>query len=409
MIGAGRHGIAREASKSVKEKILLVANTSWYLYNFRLPLARQLRDLGYEVVFVSPLDGYSDRLVAENFRWVELRMNRKSINPLRELVTLFRFCKIYRSEKPSVCHHFTVKCVLYGTVAAKLVGIKAVVNAITGLGHAFIGQGWLHRTTRPLLRLAYQKILTARRVQVIFQNGDDYREFSDRRMIIPDKSTIIRGSGVCLQRFTPRPGPLDGSPCPTVLLASRLIKEKGLLEYVEASRQLRTRGVDVRFALAGQIDPGNPSSISESDLEKWRSEGVIDYLGQIEKIEEVLQVATIVVLPSYREGTPRILLEAAAMGKPIIATDVPGCREVVKHDYNGYLVEARNADALASAIESMLSDPAKMMQFGQNSRCLAHEFEESNVIDATVKVYEKVKPPGRFGHPILAAEPRQIQ
>lgn len=378
--------------RAMADKVLMVANTAWYLYNFRLPLARHLRDIGYEVVFVSPEDAYAQRLTAERFKWVKLDMNRKSINPLRELVTLFHFCKIYRQERPSVCHHFTIKCVLYGTVAAKLTGIRSVVNAITGLGHAFLGQGWLHRMVRPFLRLAYRKILTARRVQVIFQNGDDFQEFKDHKMIIPDKTTIIRGSGVCLQRFTPRPGPVDGQPSPLILLASRLIKEKGLLEYVEAARILKSRGVSASFAIAGQIDPGNPSSVTEKELDGWRTEGAIDYLGHLDQIEEVLLQATIVVLPSYREGTPRILLEAAAMGIPIVATDVPGCREVVKNGFNGTLVPPRDARSLADAIGELLGDSVRLAEFGRNSRLHAEEFAQEKVIDATVNVYKKARP-----------------
>lgn len=371
------------------EKVLLVANTAWYLYNFRLPLARHLRDAGYEVVFVAPADAYAEKLESENFRFVPLKMDRKGVNPLSELWTLSRFWRIYRREQPSVCHHFTIKCVLYGTVAAKLSGVNAVVNAITGLGHAFIGQGLLNRMLRPVLRFVYRRILTARRVQVVFQNGDDFREFKDRRMVVPHKTTIIRGSGVCLQRFAPRPGELDGEPCPVVLLASRLIKEKGLIEYVEAARELRKSGMPVRFALAGAPDPGNPSSVTMAELDGWCSEGVVDYLGQIDKIEDILKLATIVVLPSYREGTPKILLEAAAMGKPIVATDVPGCREVVKHEVNGLLVPARDSKALASSIRWLLDRPETLSRFGERSREISTEFDEIKVVKATMEVYAK--------------------
>ena len=377
---------------SNSQKILMVANTSWYLFNFRLPLARHLRDIGYQVVLVAPEDAYSERFRQERFPFIPLRLDRKGMNPLQELRTLWRFVKIYRQEKPQVCHHFTIKCVLYGTVAAKLSGVKAVVNAITGLGHAYIGNGWLHRILRPFLRIAYRKILTARRVQVIFQNGDDFQEFQELKMVTAEKTTIIRGSGICLRRFSPRPGPLDGGPSPMILLASRLIKEKGLLEYVEAARILKSKGVEVSFALAGQLDPGNRSSITEQQLQEWCAEGIVDYLGQIERIEDVLDLASIVALPSYREGTPRILLEAAASGKPIVATDVPGCREVVKHGVNGFLVPARDAVALADAIEELLKQPQLMAEFGRRGREIAKEFEESNVIEATVRVYERALP-----------------
>jgi glycosyltransferase involved in cell wall biosynthesis len=384
----------------VREKVLLVANTAWYLYNFRLPLARFLRDSGYEVVLVSPRDGYVERLEAEKFRWVELPLNRKSVNPLKEALAVYQFCRIYLQERPSVCHHFTIKCVLYGTLAAKLTRVKAVVNAITGLGHAFIGNSILHKLVRPVLRFVYRRILTARRVQVVFQNGDDYAEFLDRNMVSAAKVTIIRGSGINLARFAPRPGPLEGVPAPTVLFASRLIKEKGILEYVEAARILRSKGVQATFAMAGDIDSGNPSSISEAELQAWCREGVIDYLGHVDQVEDVLALATVVVLPSYREGTPRILLEALAMGKPIVATDVPGCREVVREGYNGFLVQPRDAEALAAAIEKMIDDEDLRAAFGSNGRVLAHEFDEAKVIRDTVEVYRKAQ--GRASTPLTA-------
>jgi len=274
-----------------------------------------------------------------------------------------------------------------------LTGVRAVVNAITGLGHAFLGTGWLHRLVRPPLRWIYRKVLTARRVQVIFQNGDDFAEFRERQMVSTEKTTIIRGSGVNLQRFQPRPGRLEDEPAPTVLFASRLIREKGLMEYVEAARTLKEQGVEARFCLAGNPDPGNPSSISQELLEQWVVEGAVDYLGQVEPIEAALSLATLVVLPSYREGTPKILLEAAAMGLPIVATDVPGCREVVRHEVNGLLVPARDAAALAEAMRSLLADPQRLHSYGRASRELAEEFCEQKVIRATAEVYARARQP----------------
>ncbi len=376
-------------SSTNKPRVLLVANTGWYLYNFRLPLARHLREVGYDVYFLSPKDAYVERLEAEDFHWVELPLNRKSMNPLKEVVALSHFCRIYKQLRPAICHHFTIKCVLYGTVAAKLTGVKAVVNAITGLGHTFLGQGLLNRMLRPFLRMAYRKILTARRVEVVFQNGDDLAEFRQQNIVNPSKSTIIRGSGVNLQRFQPRPGELDGQPAPMVLFASRLLKEKGLMEFVEAARLVKSRGLRANFAIAGDFDNGNPSAISKKEMDAWCEEGLVDYLGHADRMEDVLKLSHMVVLPSYREGTPRILLEAAAMGKPLVTTDVPGCREVVQHKVNGLLVPAKDAVALADAIETLLRRPELCVVYGAESRRLVHDFEEGQVIHATVQVYEK--------------------
>jgi glycosyltransferase involved in cell wall biosynthesis len=375
--------------QSSRPKVLLVANTGWYLYNFRLPLARSLRDCGLEVVLVTPRDAYVTRMEAEGFRWVELPLNRKSLNPFGEILALSRLVRIYQRESPAACHHFTVKCVIYGTIAAKLAGVRGVLNAVTGLGHVFLGERLSNRILRPFVRFLYRRVLTARRVQVVLQNIDDFDDFKKRNLILPEKTTIIRGSGINLTRFRPRPGPLDGNPAPTILLASRLIREKGVVEFVEAARILKSKGLEATFTLAGSPDSGNPSALSRAELEAWRQEGVIDYLGHIEQMEPVLAACDIVVLPSYREGTPRILLEAAAMGKPIVTTDVPGCREVVQDNVNGFLVPARDPIALAAALEKLLLQPELRKSFGNAGLELVKDFCEKNVIAATVDVYRK--------------------
>ncbi len=237
--------------KKINKKILLVANTSWYLYNFRLPLARYLRSHGFQVVFVSPGDAYVERLRAEGFRWVNLKLSRRSVNPLREFLTIAALTLIYLQEQPAAVHHFTIKCVLYGTIAAKLSQVKAVVNAVTGLGHIFIGTGWKADILRLVVRPLYKLILGARRSRVVFQNMDDLKTFDDLHLIIPDRTVLIRSSGVDLNRFSPRPSHPDVLPTPIVLFASRFIAEKGINEYVEAVRILKDRGVKATFQIAG--------------------------------------------------------------------------------------------------------------------------------------------------------------
>ncbi len=280
-------------------KILLVANTGWYLYNFRLPLARFLRDRGVDVVMVSPEDPYVARLQAEGFRWVELDLDRRSVNPLRELMVVGRLARIFRRERPDAVHHFTIKCVLYGTIAAKLAGVRAVVNALTGLGHVFMGTGWKARVLRPAVKWLYRNILTARRVRVVFQNPDDLQTFADSRLVVPDRTVLIRGSGVNLQRFAPRPGSPDGQPAPIVLFAARLNRDKGVHEFVEAARILKTRGVQATFQIAGNPDPGNPSTVKEADLEGWRREGAVDLLGHVDAVDDIIAPATVVTLPTH--------------------------------------------------------------------------------------------------------------
>ena len=375
-------------------KILLVANTGWYLYNFRLPLARKLRAEGFNPVLVCPDDTYVERLAAEGFEIKLLsRLSRRGMNPFFELIALLELVKLYWSEKPRAVHHFTIKCVLYGTIAAKLTGVRSVVNAVTGLGHIFLGKRTLTRMARPFIRFLYRKILHARRGHVVFQNPDDLGAFIEAGLVAPEKTVLIRSSGVCLKRFAPRPGgpETNSSAFPNVLFVGRLIKEKGVFDFVEAARLVKSRKDEVGFQMAGAPDPGNPSSISADTLSEWRQEGAVDLLGHVDSITDVMELADVVVLPSYREGTPRTLLEAAAMGKPIVATDVPGCREVVRDGYNGYLVPREDPVALAEAIEKILSNPVLAHEMGLNGhRLVAEEFSVESVVQETFKVYEQI-------------------
>ena len=280
---------------------------------------------------------------------------------------------------------------LYGTIAAKLSGIRAVVNAVTGLGPVFLGTDWKARVMRPPLKWFYRTVLTARRVRVVFQNQDDLQTFTHLHLVMPDRTILIRGSGVDLQRFSPRPSHPDEPPTPIVLFASRLIREKGIEEFVEAARLLKRRQVKAVFQVAGSPDPGNHSSVSLGNLKSWQEEGLVDLLGHVDEVDDLIAHASLVVLPSYREGTPRILLEAAAMGKPIVATDVPGCREAVVHGENGLLVPARNASALAEAIEFLLRDPALRAKMGENGRRkMIQEFDCEDVARRTGQVYVKL-------------------
>lgn len=340
---------------------------------------------------VSPRDAYVERLQSEGFRWVELTLNRRSRNPARELLVVADLIRVYRAERPIAVHHFTIKCVLYGTLAAKLTGIRAVVNAVTGLGPVFLGTDWKARALRPPLKWLYRNVLSARRVRVVFQNPDDLQTFTNMHLVIPDRTILIRGSGVDLQRFAPRPSHPDELPTPIVLFASRLIKEKGVLEFVEAARLLKKRNVKAVFQMAGSPDAGNHSAVTAEMLKSWQDEGLVDLLGHVDEVDELIAHAALVVLPSYREGTPRILLEAAAMSKAIVATDVPGCREAVVHGENGLLVPVRDASALADAIELLLNDPALRAKMGEDGRRkMVQDFDCDDVARRTGQVYTTI-------------------
>ena len=369
-----------------QKKALLVANRGWYLYNFRLPLARLLKERGIQPVFLSPKDAYVEKLIALGFHWRELALNRRSMNPLLELCALWEFVRIYRQEKPEIVHHFTIKCVLYGTIAARLLKVPAVINAVTGLGHIFVDTSLRTTLLRPLIKILYRFVLTTKRVRVIFQNADDLNAFAKLKLVDRATCRLIRSSGVDIQRFQPKTIP--GNKNPTILFASRLLLEKGIVELVEAVTLLRQKGIPVILEIAGTQDLGNPSSITDGQIDNWKQLSFVQLLGHIDQIEKVIERATLVVLPSYREGVPRILLEAAAMAKPIIATDVPGCREIIQHQKTGILVPARDTIALAQGIELLLANTKLQQTLGEQARAkVVAEFNDKDIAVATAQVY----------------------
>ena len=393
-------------------KILFFANTEWYLYNFRLPLARYLRDHGHEVVMLSPSGPYIAKLQAAGFRTLTVPMERRSLNPLRELALLNHIRRIYAQERPDLAHHFTIKCVVYGALAARLTGVPKRINAVTGLGHVFTSNSLKARLLRPPVRALLRLALGGANSRLIVQNPDDQAAFQRTGLIDPAHIRLIRGSGVDTERFQPNqydsphspppkttpalratpPSPGRGLGSLKILLASRLLWEKGVGEYVAAARQLRQEGIAAEFLLAGDPDPGNPASIPLEQLDRWRQDGDVTLLGHIDNMAALLAQTDMAVLPSYREGTPRSLLEAAACGLPLITTDAPGCREIVQHDVNGLLVPVKDTAALAAALRRLCQEPATRQRMGHASRAkVLAEFDERIVFEQTLAVYEELR------------------
>ena len=367
-------------------RFLYFANTDWYLYNFRLPLIRAARAQGNEVVLVSPPGPYSRYFEEVGLRWTPFPVDRSGTNPLSETGTLFRLIKLYRRESPDVVHHFTLKCVLLGSLAARSLGIKYVVNSITGAGYMFAGHSFRIRMVRPFVKAVIKATLP--HTQVIFENPEERNAFINQGLVSRKSSCVIRSSGVNVERFSPVPEPLGK---PVVLLAARMLWEKGVAEFVEAARRLADQGVQARFVLVGDTDPGNPKAVPRKVLENWKRSGVVEWWGHQDNMPPVYAQANIVCLPSFREGTPKVLIEAAASGRSMVASDVPGCREVVRHGYNGLLAPPRNAEALAQAINLLLKDPALRAQMAARGRETAVEqFAEEKVIAATFSVYRTV-------------------
>lgn len=373
-------------------KIVLFANTDWYLYNFRLSLAVKLRSEGWEVLLVSPPGEYSPKLVDLGFRWIPFALCTCSTNPLREFLVFLRLVWLYRREQPDLVHHFTIKCVLYGSLAARVTGIKKVVNAVTGLGHIFTDSGYRARILRPVIKLLYRLVLGNIQGRVIFQNEEDRWTFIELGMVDLSLTRLIRGSGVNCDYFVPCPSySLPQGIGVRILFASRLLREKGICELIEAARVIRRKGLYAEFMIAGDLYLGNPSSLTGDDLDAIRKEGLVTYLGHVDDMHALIAGSDIVVLPSYREGTPRILIEAAAMGKPIVATDIAGCNGLVVDGSNGLLVSPKTIEPLVKALETLIGSAELRKEMGGNGRKIVlEEFDERIVLQKTFAVYREL-------------------
>jgi glycosyltransferase involved in cell wall biosynthesis len=369
-------------------KVLLFANTDWYLYNFRLNLANYLKQQGLEVVLVSPAGSYGSRLQAKGFRWIPINMERSSLNVCTEFKLLIHLTKLYLKESPDFVHHFTLKCVIYGSIAARLAGIQRQINAITGLGHVFISNNSLAHLLRPFVSFLLRIVLHSSKSRLILQNHDDYNIFTQTSLSKPQTTRLIRSSGVDTDKFKQlRLHHSRGKF--KVLLATRLLWEKGVGEYIEAARLCHSDAME--FLLAGSPDDGNPASVPAKQIMIWQTEGIINYIGHIDNIENILSKVDLVVLPSYREGVPRILLEAAACGLPIVTTDAPGCREIVVNGVNGLLVPCKDYIALAKAIEYMKDHLSERIRMGAASRAkVVKEFAQNIVLKKTFDVYKEL-------------------
>lgn len=371
--------------------VVLFGNTDWYLYNFRLPLLHRLRDEGARLILISPPGPYGERLKAMGFDWRPLPMERRSLNPLNETRLLLHIARLLRTEQAAIIHGFTIKPAIYAGIAGRLAGVKGRVSAVAGLGFVFISDSLKARLLRPVVRTLAWIAFGGRRARLIVQNPDDHAAFVGSGLAPPDRTHIIPGSGVDLTRFqistrTRAPGePLK------VLLAARMLWDKGLAEFVQAARVLKAQGRDIRFLLAGQPDPGNPAACAPEDLAGWTAEGVVEHLGHVEDMPGLLAEVDVVVLPSYREGLPKTLIEAAGCALPLVTTDVPGCREVVTHEQDGLLVAVREHKGLVEAIARLDDDPDLRRRLGMAAREKALRlFDVEIVIRRTLDVYREL-------------------
>ncbi|MER9299913.1 glycosyltransferase family 4 protein [Mesorhizobium sp. M0621] len=372
--------------RAARNKIIISINTSWNVVNFRKGLIEAMQSHGYDVVIAAPRDEYSSLISAMGCRHVELEMDNSGTSPLRDMVLLWRYWRLLRRERPLAFVGFTIKPNVFGSIAANLNGVP-VINNISGLGTAFVRGGLLLRIAKALYRVAL-----ARSKMVFFQNDDDRTLFVDERLVRQEQTGLLPGSGIDLVRFALSSEAPSRSDAIVFLLVARLLWDKGVGEFVEAARLVRQEMPGVRFQLLGFLDVENRTAVSWREVEQWVGEGLIEYLGSTDDVRPFLRAADCVVLPSYREGTPRSLLEAAAMGKPLIATDVPGCREVVDHAVNGFLCKARDPDDLASKmIEFARMNGASRDRMGAQGRNkVERQFSETIVIDRYMQQIEKL-------------------
>lgn len=365
-------------------KVLFVSNTGLSIYIFRLGLMKVLRDKNIEVVAVGTEDGFSEKLKNEGFRFIPLHnVNRKGKNPIEDIVLLLELFAIYKKEKPDFILHFRTKPNLYGTIAARLCNIKSICT-ITGLGYLFIKTRLLAKVAKALYKIALSFA-----EKVVFQNPEDRNLFVRERIVDRQKTLLSPGSGIDTSYLTPKVCQDFQKDQKSVvfLLISRMIWDKGIAEFIEAARIVKQKNLFSEFWLLGPLDGGNPTAIPEDVLKGWESDGVARYLGPTDDVRPFICKSDVVVLPSYREGTPRSLLEAMSMAKPVITTQTPGCDQVVDNGKNGFLVSVKDAMALADAMLKFihLSDDDKK-KMGVNSRAKAvKEFDESIVIDIYLK------------------------
>jgi glycosyltransferase involved in cell wall biosynthesis len=324
----------------------------------------------------------------QGFKLFPIRLLRRSVNPILESTAILELTRLYRSEKPDIVYHVAMKPILYGSLAARLAGIPHVINVFAGLGYAYTSEGLKARLLRLFLGFGLKGAFMRARSIAVFQNEEDCTQLTRDRIVEKSQTRVIRGMGVDTDRFKPT---VNKDREPIVLLASRMLWDKGVGEFVEAARLLSRRKLNARFVLAGRCDQDNPASIMPKQLHQWQEEGVVEWWGHRNDMPTVLGGAALVVLPSYREGLPVSLLEAAACGKAIIATDVPGCREVVRHRVNGLLVPPRNAIALADAVAMLLENEELRYELGRRGReIVVKEFSAAAVTGQTLALYHEL-------------------
>ena len=368
--------------------LLFVVNVDWFFLSHRLPIALEAMRQGYQVHIATGLTDRLDELQRNGLVVHPLALDRSSAGLGNAWRTVLQLWQIFKAVQPDVVHLVTIKPVLLGGLVARLAGVPAVVAAVSGLGFVFMARGAKAAVRRWLVGAFYRLALGHGNLKVIFQNADDLRSLAKMAHLPGAKVAVIRGSGVDLARYAQVPLP---SGVPVVLLATRLLADKGVLEFVQAARLLKQRGCNARFVLVGTVDTANPTSFTNTEVSAWVDEGAVEWWGHRADMPQVLAASQVVVLPSYREGLPKVLIEAAACGRAVVTTDVPGCRDAIDPGITGVLVPVRNAVALANAMEALINDSVRCQVMGDAGRALAEKaFDVRQVVATHLQLYQEL-------------------
>lgn len=369
-------------------KLLYLVNVDWFFISHRLPIALKAKEAGYEVHIACNFTEHYDFLLSLGFQLHHIPFDRSGAGLLHELKTLLAIRQVFQNVQPNLVHAVTIKPVLYGGIAARTTGIKGMVFAVSGLGLVFVAEGRAAKIRRWLISCIYQFAINVDNSKVIFQNPADKKVLQQAVTLPDDRCEMIRGSGADLSVYSVQPEPIDVS----VVMAARLLKEKGVYQFVDAARILKKRGLEVKFKLVGEPDPGNPNTVTQKELEVWRAEGNVELLGFRQDVNQVFAESNIVVLPSfYGEGLPKVLIEAAACGRAVVTTDNPGCLEAIELDQTGLAVPVKDSIALADAIEKLVINTELRQRFGSAGRLLAErEFDVNSVVRKHLLIYQQI-------------------
>lgn len=370
-----------------QKKLLLLLSEDWFVCSHFLDRAIAAKAAGYDVVVVANENKHGDQIRNEGLRFIPLSYDRSGINLFKELHFLYKIFNLYKAEKPDIVHQISAKPIFYGSFISRLLKVPAVVNAPIGLGYVFSSNELKAKLLKPFIKLAYRLFLNRGNSKVIFENSDDLNYFVEMNALKSEDAILIKGAGVNMKQFTPAPK----TGVPSVMLIARMLRDKGIQEFIEAAKKVLTKNIQARFILVGGLDEANPTSFTKEQLKEWSKVEGIEWLGKRNDVSELLKQTHIACLPSYREGLPKSLIEAAASGLPIVTTDTVGCREVVEDGVNGFLVPIKSVEPLAGALVKLIENEELRLKMGEKSRQRAEkEFANELVIEQTLKVYSSL-------------------